>query len=127
MSLIVDTSLDQVKLSPAHHTYPWCPPGFHRMRDASLFAGSGPNEPAALAAPPKEELLENVGRTLWVFTIPKLRGGYSSYDTQGRPSYDVLPDGRHFVMVGQAQNMRVTRFNIVLNWLVDLKRSVPRK
>ncbi len=42
--------------------------------------------------------------------------------------YDVAPDGRRFVMVtdqNQAEAQPVTRINIVLNWVEELKRLVP--
>lgn len=42
--------------------------------------------------------------------------------------YDVLPDGRHFVMIeAEQQAERITHFNVVLNWFEDLRRLVPRK
>jgi serine/threonine-protein kinase len=42
--------------------------------------------------------------------------------------YDVFPDGQHFVM-SETDNeaMRVTHFNVVLNWFEELKRLVPPK
>jgi hypothetical protein len=44
------------------------------------------------------------------------------------PSYDVLPDGQHFVMIElDPQASRVTHFNVVLNWFEELRRLVPPK
>ena len=44
------------------------------------------------------------------------------YDESG---YDIFPDGQHFVMTEtDDEALRVTYFNVVLNWLEDLKRLV---
>ena len=50
-----------------------------------------------------------------------------SYSASGEtPSYDVLPDGQHFLMVElDREASRVTHVNIVLNWFEELKRLVP--
>ena len=41
-------------------------------------------------------------------------------------SYDVAPDGRHFVMIEENQKQApTTQLNIVLNWFEELKRRVP--
>jgi hypothetical protein len=43
-------------------------------------------------------------------------------------SYDVYPDGQHFIMTkdDELPDQRVTRLNLVLNWLEELNRRVPR-
>jgi serine/threonine protein kinase len=43
-------------------------------------------------------------------------------------SYDVYPDGQHFIMAKYEElpDQRVTRLNLVLNWFEELKRRVPR-
>jgi hypothetical protein len=43
-------------------------------------------------------------------------------------SYDVYPDGQHFIMnkYDEFPDQRVTRLNLVLNWFEELKRRVPR-
>ncbi|MFQ5789586.1 MAG: hypothetical protein ACE5JI_03830, partial [Acidobacteriota bacterium] len=49
-----------------------------------------------------------------------------SYDTLGSASYDVAPDGQHFVMVEMDEEARrVTHFNVILNWFEELRRLVP--
>jgi eukaryotic-like serine/threonine-protein kinase len=50
-----------------------------------------------------------------------------AYDDFGTAaSYDVLPDGQHFVMVEVDQDApRITHFNVVLNWFEELRRLVP--
>jgi len=50
-----------------------------------------------------------------------------SYSASGEtPSYDVLPDGQHFVMIEvDREASRITQFNVVLNWFEELKRLVP--
>jgi hypothetical protein len=46
----------------------------------------------------------------------------------GTPSYDVFPDGQHFVMIEVDQEAsRITHFNVVLNWFEELRRLVPAK
>ncbi len=41
-------------------------------------------------------------------------------------SYDVAPDGQHFVMIEENQKQApTTQLNIVLNWFEELKRRVP--
>ena len=55
-----------------------------------------------------------------------------SYDDIGRnagtPSYDVFPDGQHFVMVeADREASHITHFNVILNWFEELKRLVPPK
>lgn len=43
-------------------------------------------------------------------------------------SYDVYPDGQHFIMAkyDELPDQRVTRLNLVLNWFEELKRRAPR-
>jgi Tol biopolymer transport system component len=51
-----------------------------------------------------------------------------SYDPYGIGSgtFDVFPDGQHFVMVeSQRDASRLSHFNVVLNWFEDLRRLVP--
>ena len=42
-------------------------------------------------------------------------------------SYDIAPDGQRFVMSSapQVEAQPVTRINIVLNWIEELKARVP--
>jgi serine/threonine protein kinase len=42
-------------------------------------------------------------------------------------SYDVYPDGQHFIMAkyDELPDQRVTRLNLVLNWFEELKRRAP--
>jgi hypothetical protein len=41
-------------------------------------------------------------------------------------SYDVAPDGQHFVMIEENQKQTpTTQLNVVLNWFEELKRRAP--
>ena len=44
-------------------------------------------------------------------------------------SYDVYPDGRHFIasLIENPTEPQVTRLNVVLNWFDELKRRVPTR
>jgi eukaryotic-like serine/threonine-protein kinase len=60
------------------------------------------------------------------------RGGALFEDAYGASgetaSYDVLPDGQHFVMIEvDREASRITHFNVILNWFEELKRLVPPK
>ena len=62
--------------------------------------------------------------------IPRGRGLFEdSYNVAGdTASYDVFPDGQHFVMIEvDREASRITHFNVVLNWFEELKRLVPPK
>ncbi|PYQ42554.1 MAG: hypothetical protein DMF77_12565 [Acidobacteria bacterium] len=51
-----------------------------------------------------------------------------SYSDFGLFTYDVLPDGQHFVMVDvDREASQITHFNVVLNWFEELRRLVPRR
>jgi serine/threonine-protein kinase len=51
-----------------------------------------------------------------------------SYGDFGLLSYDVLPDGQHFVMVEvDRKASQIDHFNVVLNWFEELRRLVPPK
>jgi len=45
------------------------------------------------------------------------------------PSYDITPDGQHFIMAQPEDlpDQRVTKLNIVLNWFDELRRRAPGK
>jgi len=70
-----------------------------------------------------------------VATEPALRFGKPTMLFEGRyggvtgcASYDVTPDGRRFLMVGEGElppHDPVTHINVVLNWFEELKRRVP--
>jgi len=49
--------------------------------------------------------------------------------TTGRVSYDVSPDGQHFVMLNEHEGnaSSATQINVVLNWFEELKRRVAAK
>ena len=42
-----------------------------------------------------------------------------------RPNYDVSPDGQRFLMLKPVEREPLTRINVVLGWLAELKRLVP--
>lgn len=54
----------------------------------------------------------------WVFEAPWEVGG----DTRG---YDVAPDGQGFI-VTRVSDAPAARIHVILNWLEELKRRVPR-
>jgi hypothetical protein len=60
----------------------------------------------------------NIGRPTLHFEGPFLNvGGYS---------YDVMPDGKRFVVLKQISDVTTTtRLNVVLNWFEELRRKVP--
>jgi len=45
------------------------------------------------------------------------------------PSYDVYPDGQHFIasFTENKTEPPITRLNVVLNWFDELKRRVPTR
>ena len=48
----------------------------------------------------------------------------------GVANYDIAPDGKRFVMVEEPQAMaatQITRIEVILNWLDELKRRVPSR
>jgi serine/threonine-protein kinase len=49
-----------------------------------------------------------------------------SYEDFGNASFDVFPDGQHFVMI-EVDREEITHFNVVLNWFEELKRLVPTR
>ena len=56
-------------------------------------------------------------------------GLQDSYNVAGgTPSYDVSPDGQHFVMIEvDREASRITHFNVILNWFEELRRPRPTK
>jgi hypothetical protein len=51
-----------------------------------------------------------------------------SYDGSDDTSFDVLPDGQHFVMIEVKRDpKRISHFDVVLNWFEELKRLVPSR
>jgi hypothetical protein len=46
-----------------------------------------------------------------------------------RANYDVSPDGQHFLMLKpvRRESAPVTQISVVLNWVEELKRLVPRR
>jgi serine/threonine-protein kinase len=48
--------------------------------------------------------------------------GAYSYNVVGRATYDVAPDGEHFVMLQENESARI---HIVLNWAEELRAKVP--
>jgi hypothetical protein len=49
------------------------------------------------------------------------------FDTTQNFNFDISPDGRYFVMVEADPEATPSRLQIVLNWLEEVKRAVPRK
>jgi len=51
-----------------------------------------------------------------------------SYEDFGNASYDIFPDGQHFVMIEvDREASRITHFKFILNWFEELKRLVPAR
>jgi serine/threonine-protein kinase len=42
----------------------------------------------------------------------------------GSPQFDVMPDGRHFIMVEADPDARPTQIHVILNWMEEVKRAV---
>ena len=40
-------------------------------------------------------------------------------------SYDISPDGQHFLMIKREKDLVPTELIVVLNWFEELKRLVP--
>jgi serine/threonine-protein kinase len=61
-----------------------------------------------------------------VTTGPTFRAGTPSvlFDGPYGGPYDVMPDGRRFVMIQTGQSSPPTHADLVLNWFVDLRRRV---
>jgi hypothetical protein len=56
---------------------------------------------------------------------PLFEDSYKPYGI-GSGTFDVFPDGQHFVMVEvNRDTSRLNHFNVVLNWFEELKRLVP--
>ena len=43
----------------------------------------------------------------------------------GETTYDVSPDGRHFVMIQRSADAKRNQIHVVLNWFEELSRLVP--
>jgi hypothetical protein len=53
-------------------------------------------------------------------------GRYDSKEGPGASNYDVIPDGRGFVMIRSRESAsRTQQINVVLNWFAELERLVP--
>jgi hypothetical protein len=63
-------------------------------------------------------------RTAFVSGTPTLLFD-GPFDTTQMGSYDVSPEGTHFVMVQADPDATPNRLDIVLNWFEDLKARVP--
>jgi len=64
-----------------------------------------------------------VGRDRVLFSVPRFED--LQFDSEN-PLYDVMPDGEHFVFLLE-QLSSPTHYNVVLNWLEELKARVPSK
>jgi serine/threonine-protein kinase len=111
--------------------------------EVTISVGGG-KEP--LWAPSGRELFYRRDRTLMVVRIEG-RGGSlvvsaptlvfddpyqpdAGYSQGGVANYDIAPDGTRFVMVEVPQETaaaEITRIEVVLNWLDELKRRVPSR
>jgi serine/threonine-protein kinase len=98
----------------------WSPDGrelFYRVRDAVMVV---PVETAPTFKPGKPAAL--------------FHGKYDSLSSRDRPSWDISPDGKHFLMMKDVQTTGVAttyqaprKIVIVVNWLDELKQRVPVK
>ena len=64
-----------------------------------------------------------VGRDHILFTVPNFQ------DLEFDPGryFDIMPDGQHFVFVMNQALSSTTHYNVVLNWLEELKQRVAAK
>ena len=68
--------------------------------------------------------MNRLGQEHVVLDAPKFENAQFQADS---PYYDVMPDGEHFVVLLTPKYSAVTHYNVVVNWLEELKRLVPNK
>ena len=54
-----------------------------------------------------------------------LTGNYKLETVSMLPSFDLTPDGNHFILLKSESEDQPTRLNIVLNWFGELQRRLP--
>ncbi len=61
--------------------------------------------------------------------VPGPTGAIEQYQGSGNsgPGYDILPDGKRFVMIRGADPQGTREIVLVQNWFEELKRLVPAK
>ncbi len=70
--------------------------------------------------------LNRVGQERIVLDAPQFENAQFQ-EFQSKPEYDVMPDGEHFVVLLTPKYPAITHFNVVVNWLEELKRLAPQK
>jgi len=89
---------------------------------------AGGSEPV-WAADGKRLYLREGSKLLAVGAQPPFAGAVELFDAPwaltGNREYDVSPDGRRFVMI-RPQDPSTARINVILNWVEELQRRVPR-
>jgi eukaryotic-like serine/threonine-protein kinase len=60
-------------------------------------------------------------------TVKVVEGPYMTRSLRDKPTYDVSPDGKRFLMVKQPANQASPQIVVVQNWQEELKRLVPTK
>jgi hypothetical protein len=62
------------------------------------------------------------GRDRVLFTVPTYQDARMAVR-----SFAIMPDGKHFVFLMGEVTSASTHYNVVLNWLDELKQRVPLK
>ena len=90
----------------------------------------GPRRPSSIPGRLGDRAIMAVDtQTVPVFTAGKPRllceGPYES--TEGARNFDVTPDGQRFLLMEAVEQpmQPVTRIDVVLNWIEELKHRVP--
>jgi hypothetical protein len=108
-------------------------PGLENKHQISMEGGS---EPHWNPDPRKRELFYRAGDRMMAVDITDrgfaeenphelFRGPYvTTPNGFVRPNYDVSPDSQRFLMLKPAEQEPLTRINVVLGWLEELKRRV---
>ena len=111
--------------------------GYPSLEDKHQISMEGGSEPLWNPDRRKRELFYRAGNRMMAVDLTDrgfaegkahelFRGPYVT--TQNgfvRPNYDVSPDGQRFMMLKPVEQEPLTRINVVLNWLEELKRLVP--
>ena len=77
-----------------------------------------------LAAVTLDTQMDRVGQEHVILNAPKFENLQFQAEA---PSYDVMPDGEHFVMLLTPQYPSPTHYNVVVNWFSELQQRVPVK
>ena len=111
--------------------------GYPSLEDKHQISMEGGSEPLWNPDRRKRELFYRAGNRMMAVDLTDrgfaegkahelFRGPYvTTLNGFVRPNYDVSPDGQRFMMLKPVQQEPLTRINVVLSWLAELKRLVP--